>query len=337
MYFIQTGGRDLGKAVILETKGLSKYFEVNKALFSKKIWAKAVDNVSLKVYSGESLGIVGESGCGKSTFGKTILNLIAGTKGEVYYRDIPIFNSSKKYRISNKDMLRLRSEMQIIFQDPYSSLNPKMKIGDIIAEGIKKHKTFEKEEINEEVKKILSKCMLDESYINKYPFELSGGQRQRVCIGRALGVKPKIVICDEPTAALDVSVQSQILNLMLDLKESENLTYVFISHNLEGVKFFCDRIAVMYLGSIVEIGTSEKVYKESLHPYTKSLISSIPRATPFEKRDVIKLSGNMPSLTEDIKGCKLYNRCPYKIDICEMEVPELKEVDADHFAACHLL
>lgn len=334
MSFIQIGGKNLEKSVILEVKNLKKYFQTKNGMFSRKTYTKAVDGVSLKISKGESLGIVGESGCGKSTLGRTILNLINPTEGEIYFNGEIIYSSLKNFKLSDYSMRSLRKDMQIIFQDPYSSLDPKKTVEQIIGEGLKKHNIVSNDKVKNEIEKLLNQCGLDKSYINKYPFELSGGQRQRVGIARALALKPKFIICDEPTAALDVSVQSQILNLMLDLKEKQGLTYMFISHNLEVVKFFCNRIAVMYLGNIVEIGSSEDIYNMPLHPYTKSLISSIPKTHPLEEKDIEKLEGNIFSSTEDINRCKLYSRCPYKTDRCTVESPKLKEVESRHYVAC---
>ncbi|WP_330640263.1 ATP-binding cassette domain-containing protein [Clostridioides difficile] len=263
---------------ILKIENVKKYYPIDNSIFLRKIsFIKSVDGVSFNIERGKSLGLVGESGCGKSTISRCILNLIEPTYGRVEFQDKIIYDVENKINIDKKEMIKLRKDMQIIFQDPYSSLDPKMTIGKIISSGIKKHQIAQGEYALNLAKDMLNLCGLDESYINRYPHELSGGQRQRIGIARALSLNPKFVICDEPTAALDVSVQAQILNLMLDLKDKLNLTYLFISHNLNVVKFFCDEIAVMYLGVIVEKAPSYSIYNKPFHPYTKGLISSIQK------------------------------------------------------------
>ena len=269
------------KNYILEVKGLKKYYPLkNNMLFKKKRYQKSVDDVSFKIKKGSIVGLVGESGCGKSTLSKCILNLVDATSGSVIFEDKVLYDIELNKKISKKDMLNLRKDMQMIFQDPYSSLDPKITIGKTIVDGIRKHQNISKEEAYEEAKKALELCGLDKSYINRYPYEFSGGQRQRIAIARVLALKPKFIICDEPTSALDVSIQSQILNLMLDLKEKFNLTYLFISHNLNVTRCFCDEIIVMNNGKIVEDGDIKSIYLNPKNSYTKKLISSIPKKHP---------------------------------------------------------
>lgn len=266
---------------ILKVKDLKKYYPIkSKFLFREKKYQKSVDDVSFKIKKGSIVGLVGESGCGKSTLSKCILNLIDATGGRVEFEDKVIYDIENNISISKKDMLNLRKDMQIIFQDPYSSLDPKMSIGKTIVEGIKKHNDISTTDAYLIAEKALEVCGLDKSYINRYPNEFSGGQRQRIAIARVLALKPKFIICDEPTAALDVSIQSQILNLMLDLKEQYNLTYLFISHNLNVVRCFCDEIIVMNNGKIVEQGNSQSIYTNPKNEYTKKLIDSIPKSNP---------------------------------------------------------
>ncbi|CEP82949.1 ATP-binding cassette domain-containing protein [Paraclostridium sordellii] len=269
------------KNYILEVKGLKKYYPIkNNMPFKKKRYQKSVDDVSFKIKKGSIVGLVGESGCGKSTLSKCILNLVDATSGSVIFEDKVLYDIELNKKISKKNMLNLRKDMQMIFQDPYSSLDPKITIGKTIVDGIRKHKNISKEEAYKEAEKALELCGLDKSYINRYPYEFSGGQRQRIAIARVLALKPKFIICDEPTSALDVSIQSQILNLMLDLKEKFNLTYLFISHNLNITRCFCDEIIVMNNGKIVEAGDVKSIYLNPKNSYTKKLISSIPKKHP---------------------------------------------------------
>lgn len=266
---------------ILKVSNLSKTYNLKrKSLFGKREFQNSVDDVSFNIKRGSIVGLVGESGCGKSTLSKCILNLIDASDGKVEFENKTIYDKSKKINISKKEMTELRKDMQIIFQDPYSSLDPKMSIGKTIIEGIKKHKNIQNQDAYDIVKESLELCGLDKSYMNRYPHEFSGGQRQRIAIARVLALRPKFIICDEPTSALDVSIQSQILNLMLDLKEKLNLTYLFISHNLNVVRCFCDEIIVMNEGKIVEIGDSKSVYSNPKNEYTKKLIESIPKSHP---------------------------------------------------------
>lgn len=266
---------------ILKVSNLSKTYNLKrKSLLGKRELQNSVDDVSFNIKRGSVVGLVGESGCGKSTLSKCILNLIDASDGKVEFENKTIYDKSKKFNISKKEMTELRKDMQIIFQDPYSSLDPKMSIGKTIIEGVKKHKNIQNQEAYDIAKESLELCGLDKSYMDRYPHEFSGGQRQRIAIARVLALRPKFIICDEPTSALDVSIQSQILNLMLDLKEKLNLTYLFISHNLNVVRCFCDEIIVMNEGKIVEMGDSKSVYSNPKNEYTKKLIESIPKNHP---------------------------------------------------------
>lgn len=323
--------------VIFEVSNLKKYYPVRKKSFTrKKQYVKSVDGVSFTIKKNTILGLVGESGCGKSTIGKTILNLTPPTGGKVAFGDNIIFDVENNIKISNSEMTKLRSDIQIIFQDPYASLNPRKSVGQIVSEGIKKHKIVPKDQIEEKTKEILELCGLDATSIFRYPHEFSGGQRQRIGIARALAMNPKFIVCDEPTAALDVSIQSQILNLMLDLKDKFGLTYLFISHNFSVVKSFCDEIAVMYLGQIVEKGKADEVYNNPKHPYTKALISSVPIQHPHEVKERIELEGSMPSAVDLPSGCRFNTRCPYKTERCIIESPTRKILDNGTEVACHL-
>ena len=326
-----------GDRIIFEVSNLKKYYPVRRKSFKReKQYVKSVDGVSFYIKENTILGLVGESGCGKSTIGKTILGLIPPTGGKVSFKDNVIFDVENNIKISNNEMTKLRSDIQIIFQDPYASLDPRKSVGQIVSEGIKKHKIVSKDKIEEKTKEMLELCGLDETSIFRYPHEFSGGQRQRIGIARALAMNPKFIVCDEPTAALDVSIQSQILNLMLDLKDKFGLTYLFISHNFSVVKSFCDEIAVMYLGQIVEKGKADEVYNNPKHPYTKALISSVPIQHPGEVKERIELKGSMPSAVDLPRGCRFHTRCPYKTERCVKESPEWKTLDNGTGVACHI-
>ncbi|MEW9078561.1 ABC transporter ATP-binding protein [Terrisporobacter glycolicus] len=323
--------------IIFEVSNLKKYYQVRKKSFARgKEYVKSVDGVSFSIKENTILGLVGESGCGKSTIGKAVLGLTSPTGGKVKFGDNVIFDVENNTKISNSEMTKLRSQMQIIFQDPYASLDPRKSVGQIVLEGIKKHEIVPKDKIEDKTKEMLELCGLDATTMFRYPHEFSGGQRQRIGIARALAMNPKFIVCDEPTAALDVSIQSQILNLMLDLKDKFGLTYLFISHNFSVVKSFCDEIAVMYLGQIVEKGSAYEVYNNPKHPYTKALISSVPIQHPDEVKERITLEGSIPSAVDLPSGCRFHTRCPYKTERCINESPTWKILDNKTGVACHI-
>src|SRR4051812_7161937 len=309
---------------LLDVRHLVKYFPVD----GSDDVVSAVDDVSFHLKQGETLGLVGESGCGKSTVGRCLLRLIEPTSGEV------LFEAQNIVGISNREMQKLRREMQIIFQDPYSSLNPRLSIRSIIAEPLKIHGIGGKHEQNERVADLLQKVGLDPKYASRYPHEFSGGQRQRIGIARALALNPKLIICDEPVSALDVSVQAQVVNLLQELQEESGLTYLFISHGLAVVEHISDRVAVMYLGKLVEICDASELYADPLHPYTNALLSAIPIPDPKKKRERIILKGDVPTPINPPSGCRFRTRCPIAIERCAEVVPELREITPGHFAAC---
>jgi len=309
---------------LLETRNLVKHFPVPN---SDDV-VRAVDDVSFDIRAGETLGLVGESGCGKSTVGRCLLRLIEPTSGEV------VFEGTSILTLANRDMQALRREMQIIFQDPYASLNPRLSIRSIVAEPLKIHGIGSKSEQNERVADLLHRVGLDPKYADRYPHEFSGGQRQRIGIARALALNPKLIICDEPVSALDVSVQAQVVNLLQDLQQEFGLTYLFISHGLAVVEHISNRVAVMYLGKIVEISDAGELYSNPLHPYTQALLSAIPVPDPQQKRERIVLRGDVPTPINPPSGCRFRTRCPYAIEACAEIVPELRELEPGHFAAC---
>lgn len=322
---------------LIEIEHLRKHYHLKKGIMTDKTQAvKAIDDVSMSLRRYQTVGLVGESGCGKSTLGKTILRLSEASGGKVTFDDQVLFNVEEHQYLPKKQMQQLRKDMAMIFQDPYSSLNPHLTIGEAVLEGVRQHKVVSDAEAENYCTEILMNCGLEKDAFLRYPVEFSGGQRQRAVVARALALQPKFVVCDEPTAALDVSIQSQILNLMLDMQEKMNLTYLFISHNLGVTKAFCDEIAVMYLGKIVERGPAEEVYAHSAHPYTKILISSLPVNEPGVKKEKIQMLNTIPSMLEIPKGCRFHTRCPYATQRCREEEPQLKEVNAGHVAACHL-
>ena len=316
--------------ILLETKNLSKYFTGKKGLLNRQpAQVKAVDHVSLTVNKGETLGLVGESGCGKSTLGRTILRLIPATEGQVLYNGEDILTYDKK------KMWEMRRKLQIIFQDPYSSLNPRMTVYDLISAPLEVYKIGTKAERREMVEEILQEVGLDKQYLNRFPHEFSGGQRQRIGIARALILNPEFVVCDEAVSALDVSVRAQVLNLMRNMQQKKNLTYLFISHDLSVVRHISDRIAVMYLGSVAEVAEKAQLYSNPMHPYTKALLSAIPLPDVKKKRQRIILQGDVPSAYNPPSGCKFHTRCPYATDLCKQEIPVLRQMEKEHQVACH--
>ena len=317
--------------IILEVKNLKKYFPIEKDFFGKPIkFLKAVDNVSFKLKRGTTIGVVGESGCGKTTLGRTILKLYDADGGEVF------FEGDDLTKLSSSEMRKYRTDMQLIFQDPYSSLPPRMTIGNIISEAVKVHKIVPKEQTTEYVIDIMKKCGLQPHYYDRYPHEFSGGQRQRICIARALAVKPKLVVCDEPVSALDVSIQAQIINLLKELQINDNLTYIFISHDLSVVKYITEEIMVMYLGNVMEHGDTDEIFDNPLHPYTKALFSAVPVPDPEIKMHRIILTGDIPSPANPPSGCKFHTRCQQCMNVCKFKEPEYIEAFPNHFVACHL-
>ena len=317
--------------ILLETKDLSKYFTAKKGLLNRNpSVVKAVDHVSLSVRKGETLGLVGESGCGKSTLGRTILRLIPATEGQVMYNGEDILTYDKK------KMWEMRRKLQIIFQDPYASLNPRMTIGEIIEEPLKIQKRFaSKEEMRAHVLEVMEVVGLNPKYYNRYPHEFSGGQRQRIGIARAIVLGPSLVVCDEPVSALDVSIQSQVLNLLRHLQESMGMAYIFISHNLSVIRHISDRVMVMYLGHVVELADKHQLYDNPSHPYTQALLSAIPMPERHSTRKKILLQGDLPSPADPPSGCVFHTRCFMAQEICSVQKPELKDIGGGHMCACH--
>ncbi|MBN1765135.1 MAG: dipeptide ABC transporter ATP-binding protein [Sedimentisphaerales bacterium] len=316
---------------LLEIKDIKTYFPIRKGIFSRvSAWVKAVDGVSLSIPSGKTLGLVGESGSGKTTLGRSILHLIPPTSGNV------IFNGQDISTLSSEQLRQLRRNMQIIFQDPFGSLNPRMTVGNIVGEAMTVHKIARGEERKDKVAALLDKVGLSPSHINRYPHEFSGGQRQRIGIARALALNPKFIVCDEPVSALDVSIQSQIINLLMDLQNELGLTYLFIAHDLAVVEHISDFVAVMYLGKIVEYAQAEHIYNEPKHPYSMALLSSVPHPDPKHRRKRIILRGEVPSPVNPPSGCPYHPRCHMAIDRCSKEVPQLEAKGADphHIASC---
>ncbi len=319
------------KKVLLEAKNLRKWFPIKKWFFEKQSYVKAVDDVTLTLYRGETLGIVGESGCGKSTMARSLLRLIEPTDGELIYDGMDL------RAMKGKELRKLRARMQIVFQDPYSSLNPRMKIDEIVSEpmiisGMKKTKA----ECMDRVYELLEMVGLDPSYVDRYPHEFSGGQRQRIVIARALATSPELLICDEPVSALDVSVRAQVLNLLEELQEKLNLTYLFISHDLSVVEHLCDRVAIMYLGQLMELGTVDQIYDNPSHPYTQALLSAIPKVGQHDNSGRILLEGDIPSPANPPTGCRFRTRCRFATEACS-KVPQTTEIEPGHFVACRLM
>jgi oligopeptide/dipeptide ABC transporter ATP-binding protein len=316
---------------LLEIQDLKKHFPVgDQGMFTKeKQVVKALDGITFSLKKGETLGIVGESGCGKSTMGRAILRLHEPSSGTIVYNGKDITNVSKK------EMRDKRKDLQIVFQDPYASLNPRMTVGAMLSEIVATHKIVPKKELYDYVCNLLVEVGLSEQYYHRFPHEFSGGQRQRVSIARALCLKPKLIVCDEAVSALDVSVQSQILNLLQRLKKEHQLTYLFISHDLSVVKHVSDRVAVMYLGKMVELADKKELYDNPLHPYTKALLSAIPSTKQDKKRERVVLTGDVPSPINVPTGCRFHTRCPIATDKCKAQEPEFREVSDNHFVACH--
>jgi len=317
--------------ILLEVNNLKKYFPIKGGVFGRVVGnVKAVDGVSFYVNKGETLGMVGESGCGKTTTGKVVLRLEEATEGEI------LFEGRNILELGREEMRSLRREMQIIFQDPYSSLNPRMTVGNIIGEALEIHGLARGKAKEKKVKELLETVGLTAHHMRRYPHEFSGGQRQRIGVARALAVDPKLIVCDEPVSALDVSIQAQVINLMEDLQKEFDLTYLFIAHDLSVVKHISDRIAVMYLGKIVELADKKALFERPIHPYTQALLSAIPIPDPAIKREKIILKGDVPSPVNPPSGCRFHTRCPYVMDICKTEEPEFVDWGDKHFAACHL-
>ncbi len=315
---------------ILEVRDVKKYFPLGKGRLKEGApCVKAVDGITFDLYEGETLGLVGESGCGKSTLGRTIIRLYDPTSGTVLFEGEDI---SKK---SRKEMRKLREKMQFIFQDPYSSLNPRMNVFNILAEPLLAHGIFKRgPELEAYVKDLMDKCGLPSYYCYRYPHQFSGGQRQRIGIARSLALNPSFIICDEPVSALDVSIQSQIINLMKDMQEEKNISYIFISHDLSVVKHISDRVGVMYLGTMVELASKENIYGNPQHPYTQALIAAIPIPDPEKRHEMKLIEGEIPSNVHTPSGCKFHPRCPYAKEICKEKEPPVKEIEPGHFVKC---
>ena len=317
---------------ILEVNGLKKYFPIKGGFFNSVVGqVKALDGISFHIKRGTTMGLVGESGCGKTTAGRTILRLNGGkTAGQV------LFNGKEVYDIPKNELNELRVKMQIIFQDPFSSLSPRLPVGEIIGEAVREHHLVPKNEYEDYIDQIMDNCGLQPFHKDRYPHEFSGGQRQRICIARALALNPEFVVCDEPVSALDVSVQAQIIILLEDLQEKYNLSYLFISHDLSVVEHISDTVGVMYLGNIVEFGTTEELFANPLHPYTKALFSAIPIPDPEAKMKRIILEGSIPSPANPPSGCKFHTRCAQCMEKCKTQVPERKDMGDGHYVCCHL-
>ena len=317
---------------ILMVNALKKYFPIKDGLIAHTVgYVKAVDGVTFNLKRGTTMGLVGESGCGKTTTGRTILRL-AGEKtgGQV------LFNGQEVYDLTAKEMRAMRPKMQIIFQDPFSSLSPRLPVGEIIGEAVREHKLVPANEFDDYIDNIMDKCGLQPFHKDRYPHEFSGGQRQRICIARALALNPEFVVCDEPVSALDVSIQAQIINLLRDLQEQFKLTYLFISHDLSVVEHISDSVGVMYLGDLVEYGSTEDIFSNPLHPYTEALFSAIPVPDPNAKMNRIVLEGSIPSPANPPSGCKFHTRCARCTERCKHELPKQVEVEPGHFVVCHL-
>lgn len=315
---------------LLVVKDLVKYFPVRGGLLQRVVaWVKAVDGVSFTIKRGETFGLVGESGCGKTTVGRTILRLIPATSGKAY------FDGHDLFTLNGQEMKRMRRNMQIVFQDPFSSLDPRMPVGESIGEGLLVHGVKDKRKRAAIVMDTLQRVGLERDHARRYPHEFSGGQRQRIGIARALAMRPQFIICDEPVSALDVSIQSQVLNILKDLQREFGLTYIFIAHNLSVVEHISDRVAVMYVGKLVELAGRQVLYENPLHPYTQALMSAIPIPDPTIRRTRIILEGDVPSPLQPPAGCRFHPRCPVNMEICSQEEPAFREVEPGHWVACH--
>ena len=320
---------------LLEVKDLKMYFPIQQGFFRKVVgYVQAVDGISFYIYEGETLGLVGESGCGKTTAGRCILRAYEPTEGQVFFRRNG--EMVDLLQLPGKEMKELRRQMQIIFQDPFSSLNPRMTVVDIISEPLVVNGVAKGKELKSQVRHLLEAVGLRAQHMSRYPYAFSGGQRQRIGIARALALRPKLIVCDEPVSALDVSIQAQTLNLLEDLQKDFGLTYLFIAHDLSVVEHISDRVAVMYLGNLVELAASDELYENPRHPYTEALLSSVPHIDPDVKTRRIILEGDVPSPVDPPSGCKFHPRCRYAKDICAQQNPEWREISPDHWVACHL-
>jgi oligopeptide/dipeptide ABC transporter ATP-binding protein len=316
---------------LLEVENLKKYFPIQKGVFSRTVGqVRAVDGVSFTLNRGETLGLVGESGCGKTTVGRSILRLIEPTEGRI------TFNGKNMLELDREALRNTRASLQIIFQDPFSSLDPRMNVGQIIAEPIRNHLQISKSEIQQRVAYLMERVGLHPEHRNRYPHEFSGGQRQRIGIARALALNPLVIICDEPVSALDVSIQAQVINLLAQLQEQMNLSYLFIAHDLSVVEHISNRVAVMYLGRIVELTTDKELYQNPLHPYSQALLSAVPIPDPEIRRQKILVQGDVPSPANPPPGCTFHTRCPERGEICSREIPVFKNIGRKHWVACHM-